>query len=394
MIKVTSKLNFAVLLVGFILLMGCGPSPEQQATMTAAQWTETPTNTLTPSVTPTASATPPPTPTLTPTPPGGGSGNALLTGGDQLLTLNVGTGEVTNLSEKFGFQIGSDAALSPDRSAVVFSSGIDRNGTLFQQVAKELYRVNIDGSNMTRLTNTRENETNPQWSPDGLKIAAGRFAQANDSVLVLDSDGKNLHDVIFAPNYGYAPFWSPDGQKIAFVSWQTNYTYKAHAMNSSGTQHRQFEQAMGKPWTANPWSLDGKYIAYSYVTTMKLFGPEKADVHLINVETGEEIALTDTLSPDNEEFVAWSPDGGLILYRNGANLNVIQPDGSGNRTIATGIYENYYAEVTALWSPDGQFVLVADSQSLYLIDVNTTEMGTDAKHNILSGGYRFVAWLP
>lgn len=47
------------------LLAACGPSPAEQATLTAAAWTQTPTVTPTPSMTPTATFTP--TLTLTPT---------------------------------------------------------------------------------------------------------------------------------------------------------------------------------------------------------------------------------------------------------------------------------------------------------------------------------------
>ena len=80
------RISFLILLA-FILLSACGPSPEAQATMTAtaqtataAMWTKTPTSTatftatytLTPTVTPTSTPTPTPTitstPTITPTP--------------------------------------------------------------------------------------------------------------------------------------------------------------------------------------------------------------------------------------------------------------------------------------------------------------------------------------
>jgi hypothetical protein len=56
------------------LLSACGPSPEQQATLTstaqtatAAAWTPTPTTTSTPTYTPSPTLTETPTPTLTPT---------------------------------------------------------------------------------------------------------------------------------------------------------------------------------------------------------------------------------------------------------------------------------------------------------------------------------------
>jgi len=66
--------TFAIILCLSFLLAACGPSPEQQAAMTAtamtataAAWTPTPTATNTPTPTPTLTPTVTPTPTLTPT---------------------------------------------------------------------------------------------------------------------------------------------------------------------------------------------------------------------------------------------------------------------------------------------------------------------------------------
>ena len=55
------------LLILLLLLTACGPSPEEQATMTAAAWTSTPTFTFTPTSTATFTITPTFTQTLTPT---------------------------------------------------------------------------------------------------------------------------------------------------------------------------------------------------------------------------------------------------------------------------------------------------------------------------------------
>jgi hypothetical protein len=69
-------MNKTLLCIALILILSaCGPSPEQQAAMTAtamtasaAAWTPTPTATNTPTSTPTPTPTETPTPTLTPTP--------------------------------------------------------------------------------------------------------------------------------------------------------------------------------------------------------------------------------------------------------------------------------------------------------------------------------------
>ncbi|MBT3336384.1 MAG: hypothetical protein HN855_12640 [Anaerolineae bacterium] len=57
-----------VLISLVLLISACGPSPEEQATMTAASWTATSTSTLTPTSTATFTLTPSLTPTLTYTP--------------------------------------------------------------------------------------------------------------------------------------------------------------------------------------------------------------------------------------------------------------------------------------------------------------------------------------
>ncbi len=61
--------SFATLLLIVFALSACGPSPAEQATMTAVSWTETPTSTLTftPTFPPTPTITLTPTLTLTPT---------------------------------------------------------------------------------------------------------------------------------------------------------------------------------------------------------------------------------------------------------------------------------------------------------------------------------------
>lgn len=55
-------------MLAIIILVGCGPSEAEIATMTATMWTATPTHTNTPTPTYTPTPTPTPTPTATPTP--------------------------------------------------------------------------------------------------------------------------------------------------------------------------------------------------------------------------------------------------------------------------------------------------------------------------------------
>ena len=79
-----------------------------------------------------------------------------------------------------------------------------------------------DGGGLTRITDSDGMTDSPMaWSPDGSKIAFGRFDQGNctkrSAVYVVNLDGTDLHRITpwgFCDGEGS---WSPDGSKIAFV---------------------------------------------------------------------------------------------------------------------------------------------------------------------------------
>src|SRR3954447_8460252 len=81
---------------------------------------------------------------------------------------------------------------------------------------RDVWTMDADGSNRTRLTSGPADDETPRWSPDGHQIV---FARAADSsappqIFVMDADGSNLHPVGSA-SLGYGPVWSPEGTRIA-----------------------------------------------------------------------------------------------------------------------------------------------------------------------------------
>ena len=118
-----------------------------------------------------------------------------------------------------------------------------------------LYSANPDGSDVQKLTDTKEIKSTPGWSPDGKQVI---FATNNVGIQMVNFDGKNLHTLAFQ---GFAPVWSPDGKHVAFLKQSTSGTgndlYVSNVDGKPGDEKDVASNALGPSW-----SPDNKTIAY------------------------------------------------------------------------------------------------------------------------------------
>jgi YD repeat-containing protein len=93
----------------------------------------------------------------------------------------------------------------------------DDDGNVIQKSAldsnKEIYLMNADGSNQTRLTNTLENEDAPGWSPDNTKIVFHSdrerdTADPTQQLWTMNVDGTNQSLIAGNEFRDYSPSWS------------------------------------------------------------------------------------------------------------------------------------------------------------------------------------------
>lgn len=211
--------------------------------------------------------------------------------------------------------------ISPDGEKIAFKSP-----------SLELYIINSDGSDLIRIADTDSIGSKISWSPDSSKIAflSGVRTERSGSsgftkVFTANYDGSNITQITEGDSYETQPEWSPDGSKIAFVSKGISGEtgWDIHIMNSTG-----FEESViadgDLDETQPAWAPDGSKIAF----TSNRDGDNEIFVIDINKSNLKQL----TKNNIDDRSPVWSPDGLKIVFISTDSYReifTINPDGSG-----------------------------------------------------------------
>jgi TolB protein len=252
-------------------------------------------------------------------------------GDTEVYVMNASDGSAKKNLSNNGLSVDDYAPVySPDGKKIAYQSQFDQASN--SEGDWEVYRVNtLDGSGKKNLSNNgpEVDDTSPTFSPDGTKIAyTSRGAQTSNSggdqeiyrMNTLDGTGKkNLtNNDVNDSN----PDFSPDGQKIAYQSWGVQSSnpegdvdiYRINALDGSGKRNLT-NNGLYVEDTSATFSPDGTKVLYeSYgAQTSNLEGD--AEIYRMNTLDGKgKKNLSNTASGVSDIVPDFSPDGTKVTY--------------------------------------------------------------------------------
>jgi Tol biopolymer transport system component len=161
---------------------------------------------------------------------------SMRTGDLELYTMNIDGSNVNQVTSELGYDGG--AFFTPDGEKLIFRSSRPKTDEevklytdllaegLVQPTDMELYMCNVDGTEMTQITDLGQANWAPYMHPSGEKIF---FCSNHKSergfpfnIFSINLDGSGLEQVTFDTAFDAFFLFSPDGKKVAFSSNRNN----------------------------------------------------------------------------------------------------------------------------------------------------------------------------
>jgi len=294
-------------------------------------------------------------------------------GETQLVQFSVDEGTWLNLT------------LSPDGKTLAFD------------MLGDLYTLPVEGGNATRLTTTRAQEVQPQFSPDGRELAYISDVGGGHNLMIMNLETgeeraltKETFRLITNPR------WHPDGSGLVarkhFTgtrSLGSGEMWFYHRDGGSGvqlTEKRNDQQDENDP----VYSPDGRFLFYTQDATPGPYFQYNKNPHegiyltrRLNLESGEDIALLG--GPGGAVRPEPSPDGRFIAYvkrvQTQSVLMLYDRKTGSNRPLYDGL-DHDQQEVWALfglypnfaWTPDSSAIYFWAKGGIYRLDIATRSL--------------------
>lgn len=181
-----------------------------------------------------------------------------------------------------------DPKISPDGRMIVFKQYVPSLDS------SDIFTIALDGTDLSRLTETSVEESGPYFSPDGSKITYWIQSNADAEVWWMDSDGSNQIKLVDYSNIQdmYPVFLTSD--KVLYTSWpsSTNLTDEIHLFTiSSGIDVRLPVNIYSSEGDADAFPISGNLIGF--FSRRGVISPEIGnDLYIGDISSGDVWPLT------------------------------------------------------------------------------------------------------
>lgn len=186
----------------------------------------------------------------------------------------------------------------------------------------DIYTVNLDGTDLKRITDAPGYDAEGSYSSDGKQIVFTSSRDGDPDIYIMDADGGNVRQVTNVDGYDGGPFFSPDDQWIIFRSDRDEeHMLQLYAISVDGKTEVQLTDNLKQVNWCPYFHPSGDYLVWSGADYSR--GPRApgAKFQLFTLELewtknsvkGGEVTQI-THEPSHDVLPVFSPDGTKLMW--------------------------------------------------------------------------------